>query len=136
METKILRNSFFLSSLSNEVLFLVKIRLHLRNILHPNSTHPLFSFQCVKVTQYFFVAFGRIGDLLNDMFDEKPLIVTNSLCLFFKLLHDAGVFISAFCPLWVAAERACATIMIKTYADRTANVGLWIVAGTVSFEVW
>jgi hypothetical protein len=66
------------------------------------------------------------------MFDDKPLIATNFCCLFFKFFHDAGMFISAFCPLWVAAERACATIMIKTYADRTANVGIWIVSLTVS----
>ncbi|KAI6180208.1 hypothetical protein M3Y98_00695000 [Aphelenchoides besseyi] len=87
---------------------------------------------CFKVTQYFFVAVGRIGDLVNDAV-EKPLIVTNLFCLFFKLLHDAGIFISAFCPLWVAAERFCATIMIKTYSERTANVGIWIVGGTHIF---
>ncbi|CAD5230771.1 unnamed protein product [Bursaphelenchus okinawaensis] len=85
---------------------------------------------CVKVTQYFFMAFGRIGDLLNAASTTESLVLKNSLCLVFKFNHDAGLFITAFCPLWVAAERICATLMIKTYADRTANVGIWLAGST------
>lgn len=77
------------------------------------------------------MAFGRIGDLINVNYNDKPLVVTNCLCLFFKFNHDAGWLITAFCPFWLAAERLCATMMIKTYAEKTANVGIWLAAGTV-----
>uniref|UniRef100_A0A1I7SER6 G_PROTEIN_RECEP_F1_2 domain-containing protein n=2 Tax=Bursaphelenchus xylophilus TaxID=6326 RepID=A0A1I7SER6_BURXY len=43
------------------------------------------------------------------------------------------MIITMLCPLWVAAERICATMMIKTYADRTANVGIWLALGTHIF---
>lgn len=77
----------------------------------------------VKVTQYYLVAAGRLGNYLNTSIDSKDILTTNIVCMVCRVLHDTGLFISGFCPVWVSIERSYATFKIQNYEALSNTVG-------------
>lgn len=82
--------------------------------------------------QYYFLDIGRIGEYFNGWTSvHKSRFVTNVICLFFKFLSELGMISLAMSIFLIASERFLATVMKKTYEQRSVVIGANLIATVV-----
>lgn len=97
------------------------------------KTSSTLNFQCNIIVEFTVMGMGRVGDYANrTFFPDKPLWMTNTLCLLFKVIHETGIPLCALTFMLIALERLMATLLIKTYEAKTNVVGMTILITTVS----
>ncbi|KAH7725351.1 hypothetical protein AAVH_07147 [Aphelenchoides avenae] len=84
---------------------------------------------CNLMIQYYFLDIGRIGEYFNGWTSpQKSRFVTNAICLFFKFLSELGMISLAMSIFLIASERFLATVMKKTYEQRSVVIGANLIA--------
>ncbi|KAI6192260.1 hypothetical protein M3Y97_00317900 [Aphelenchoides bicaudatus] len=103
--------------------------IYATSLIHPNLKTLIVTISL----QYSFIAIGRIGQLLNaSAFVDKPLVATNCLCIFFKIINDSALFTSCTSVLLLGIERFLATTKKQIYAYKGGKIGYLMLAVTIT----
>ncbi|KAH7693687.1 hypothetical protein AAVH_39275, partial [Aphelenchoides avenae] len=108
------------------------VRMRKISLVHVNLRILLCNFY----VHFSLFGVGRLGEMFSRRTlptDELPL--RNSLCLLWRLIHEAGMPFSALFFMWIAVERLMATVVIKTYEQKGKAVGVGIVVVVYSLSI-
>ncbi|CAD5233493.1 unnamed protein product [Bursaphelenchus xylophilus] len=107
-------------------------------ILKTSLMHPNMKILVITISsQYSVIALGRIGETLNSkVFDHKPIVVTNTICIFFKVLTDTAMITSCTSILLVGVERVVTMVQRKGRIDTNGVLGFAMLGSMVLFGIF